>query len=76
MQTIGLQPVGTCLNDDRANVGLQFAQDGKAKLRQSQMDPKTGGFKDPQVSLLLIKERTIGHRAQALHLQKRWHMAR
>lgn len=71
MQTISLQPVGTCLNDDRANVKLQPAQDGKAKSRQSQAEPKAGGFKDPQVLLLLIEECTGGHGAHELHLQKR-----
>ena len=51
VQMISLRPVGTCLNDTRANVGLQRAQAGKAMSRCSQLPPAqdASGFKDTQV---------------------------
>ena len=52
VQMISLRPVGTCLNDTRANVGLQRAQAGQAMSRRSQLPPAkdASGFKNTQVN--------------------------
>ncbi len=49
MQMISLRPVGICLNDMRANAGLQTAQAGRALSQHSHILPAQDGFNDPQV---------------------------
>ena len=52
MQMVSLQPLGTCLNDTRANVGLQTAQGCKAMPQRSSVLSARDGFRNPQVQVL------------------------